>query len=455
MKRSVVALLFAVFALAACGESYNNYYESSEEIPGYITIRDRQFSTELTELSLMRWFLEDDEIGPLKYMVNLTSLNLNHNQIADLSPLAGLTSLTELRLLDNESSDLTPLAGLTNLTNLELSLRYFHDTDLTPLMGLTNLTSFRLSLGGIQTDDISALADLTNLTSLDLWHNQISDLTPLAGLTNLRSLDMSFNQISDISPLSGLINLRALRLASNQISDISVLSALSNLNEISLSGNPIADLTLLDGIPPRVMPPALSAANPHLFADALAGFFVNLTTAPYFSSHMPYSYHAVLVDVDGSGTSGMVASKWFVDERHHSLFIDISPRFAQRLFFIYDDQLHEVDGSWGVTPSGRLVAMNFIGACDILMTEYILLDVAQGRLIGVKSISITELTWGDNYYSTNYHINEFLVSDFESRQPLTHEQFDEMMAEYGLHNTAFNLWELPNNTYKILSMSIE
>jgi len=440
------AMLLSIFiamavVFVACGiESTTTPTPSAPpaelDIPDYITIRGRQFSTELTELNLMRWHLEDYEIKPLKYMINLTSLDLNHNPISDLSPLAGLKNLTELRLLDNASTDLTPLAGLANLTTLELSLKNFHDTDLAPLIGLTGLTSFRLSLGGNQVDDISRLADLTNLTRLDLWHNQISDLTPLAGLTNLKSLDLSFNPVDDITPLVNL----------------------TSLNTLLMHSSPDIDLSLLYNIPPHVLPPEApnAPANPHPFADALASFFVNLTTAGEWG--MPYnSYHAMLVDADGQGTPGVVASRWTFDgDRHYpfafSNFISIHPSFEQRLFFIYDNKLHEVDGQWGVTPSGRLVALSFIGACDILVTEYMLLDVNDGNLVGVKSISITEQTWGDNYYSVNYHINEFLISDFEQRQSLTRAEFDEMMDMYGLYDTSINLWELPDDTYRVLIM---
>ena len=412
------------------------------DIPDYITIQGRQFSTELTELNLMRWFLnDDDDFAPLRYMVNLTSLNLNYTGISDLSPLAGLTNLTELRLIDNTSTDLTPLAGLTNLTRLELSVRNFNDTDLTPLTGLRNLTSFRLALGGVTypIDDISRLADLTTLTRLDMWHNQISDLTPLTGLTKLRSLDLSGN---------------------NPISDLKPLASLTNLNTLYLNYRPGFDLSLLYNIPPRIPSPVApdAPANPHSFADALASFFVNLTTSGYFLGMMPYSYHAVLVDVDGQGTPGVVASRWFFDgDRRYpfafSDFISIAPRFEQKLFFIYDNQLHEVTGrQWGVTPSGRLVALDFIGACDILMTDYILLNVDDGRLVGIKSISITEMTWGDNHYSVNYHINEFLMRDFEQSQSLTHAEFNELMNKHGLYGTSINLWELPDDTYRILEM---
>ena len=255
-------------------------------------------------------------------------------------------------------------------------------------------------------------------------------------MTNLKSLDLSFNPVDDITPLVSLTNLNTLHMH----------------NSLGI------DLSLLYNIPPRVLPPVApnALANPHLFADALASFFVNLTTAGEW--WMPYnSYHAVLVDVDGQGTPGVVASRWtFYGDRHNPLTswgsVSIHPNFAQRLFFIYDNQLHEVDGQWGVTPSGRLVALSFDGACDILMTTYMLLNVNNGRLVGVKSISVTEQTWGDNHYSVNYHINEFLMDDWEQRQRLTREEFDEMMDKYGLRGTNINLWELPDDTYRILVM---
>jgi len=433
------------------------------DIPDYITIQGRQFSTELTYLNLMRWVLEDEDIKPLRYMINLTSLDLNHNPISDFSPIADLTNLTELRILDNTATDLTPLAGLTNLETLELSLRYFYDTDITPLKGLTNLTSFRLSLGGSQVSDVSRLAELTNLTRLDLWHNQIVDLTPLAGLTHLRYLDLSFNEVYDITPLANVTSLRDLALSFNEIYDITPIANLINLNALSLSYQSGMDLSLLYDIPMHVSPPVAPSVsdNPHPFANSLADFFVNLTTAAaeerFFG--MPYSYHAVLVDVDGQGTMGVVASRWaFEGDRNYpfafSNVISIHPSFSQRLFFIYDGDLYEVGGQqWGVTPSGRLVAVMRDGACDIAVTEYMLLSVSSGSLIGVKAVSIWDQTWGDNHYAVNYHINEFLWRDREQDQSLAYDEFNEIMNRYGLYGTTTNLWELSDDTYRILEMS--
>jgi len=408
------------------------------DIPDYITIWGTQFSTELTALSLMRWDLRDYDITPLRYMINLTSLDLNHTAVSDLSPIAGLINLTELRLLDNTITDLTPLAGLTNLTALQISLRDFDNTDITPLKNLTGLTYFHLSLGGNMTEDISRLAYLPNLTRLDLWHNQISDISPLEGLTNLTHLDLAGGD--------------------NPVSDISPLANLTKLNTFSIRYRPGVDMALLYNIPPRVAPPVADTApgNPHPFAQALTGFFTNLTTpGEWWMQHN--SYHAVLVDVDGQGTPGVVASRWAFDgDRNHpfsfSNFIHIHPSFSQKLIFVYDGQLHEVYGHWGVTPAGRVVALAFDGACDIAMTTYTLLDITDGHVVGTKALIVWDMSWGDNYYSVNYHVNEHLVEDFNHRQSLTRAEFEELMDMYGLHGTSVHLWELPNDTYNILSM---
>ncbi|MEG3864114.1 leucine-rich repeat domain-containing protein, partial [Microcoleus sp. herbarium12] len=131
-----------------------------------------------------------------KVLLNLTELNLEYNQIIDISPLSALTNLTKLCLLSNQITDITGLLGLTNLTEL------------------------------------------------DLDNNQITDITPLSGLTNLTDLDLQYNQITDITPLSGLTNLTWLRLEDNQITDITGLLALTNLTWLHLKDNPITDLNL-------------------------------------------------------------------------------------------------------------------------------------------------------------------------------------------------------------------
>lgn len=244
---------------------------TTDSIPAYITIRDQQFSTALTSLELTRWDLTNEEIQPLRYMVNLTELIIANSpmyarymSLTDISPLAGLTNLVTLHLHGNQINDITPLAGLTNLRGLNLmgnditgiaplanltnltwlSIGFNPIVDISPIAGLTNINDLCLSFTGVS--DISILANFTNLTDLGLDGNQVSDLTPLAGLTNLRYLYLYGNQISDLTPLAGLTNLVDINLGENYISDITPLSGLPSTAIIFLDWNPITDWSPLE-----------------------------------------------------------------------------------------------------------------------------------------------------------------------------------------------------------------
>jgi hypothetical protein len=60
----------------------------------YITIKNQQYSTSLTELSLANMELTNTDIAPLSKMTNLTNLSLWGNKnISDVSVLSNLTNL--------------------------------------------------------------------------------------------------------------------------------------------------------------------------------------------------------------------------------------------------------------------------------------------------------------------------------------------------------------------------
>jgi len=292
-------------------------------------------------------------------------------------------------------------------------------------------------------EDIIPLKYMTNLTTLDLVNNQITDLSPLTNLTNLR---LNFNQITDISPLAGL----------------------TNLYHIMLDNNPFTDWSPLDNLFLPVASPTVTLIpdNPHLFADVLSNFFVNLVTPPNLHRGRPTSYHAVLVDING--TPGMLASKWTSDNVNYSHWFpnEIGPIFVQRLFYIYDNQLHEISDYnwWAVTQTGQLVRLS--GVDNIL--GYILLSVIDGYLVGTKSISSISYQgmWGylsgdenrEDEYFVNHHNNilPWFGEDWRDyNQPITIEEYNEMKSKYGLHDLITNLWDIPDETLTILSMSVE
>ncbi|MEG4082849.1 leucine-rich repeat domain-containing protein [Microcoleus sp. POL10_C6] len=208
----------------------------------YDYYKTEEILSNLTDLNLENNQISD--LTPLQSLTNLTDLNLENNQILDLTPLQSLTNLTDLNLSHNQISDLRLLQSLTNLKRLSLENNPI--SDLTPLQSLTNLTY--LNLSHYQISDLRLLQSLTILTNLNLFHNQISDLTPLKSLTILTNLNLSHNQISDLRPLKSLTYLTHLNLENNQISDLRPLKILTNLTHLNLENNQISDLTPLQSL---------------------------------------------------------------------------------------------------------------------------------------------------------------------------------------------------------------
>ena len=173
----------------------------------------------------------------LENAINLEKLDLNENEISDLSPIAKLNKLTKLSLIRNRISDLHPLSELTNLEYLDLYANKIED--ISPLAKLTNLKHLDLHNNNDQTGDpvhptisggikdISVVRNLTKLEMLSLGSNNISDITPIKNLSNIKDLVLGGNHISDYSGLEQYI---ADRVAKQQEGEGSISFAGQRIN---------------------------------------------------------------------------------------------------------------------------------------------------------------------------------------------------------------------------------
>ena len=199
----------------------------------------------ITSLHLSEQAITSLKTGDFDGLTALTSLDLNRNQISDISVLEDLKTLTTLDLYGNNISDISSLKHLTNLQHLYLS--HNEISDLSALEDLTTLQVLRLNIN--QISNITPLAGLTDLITLEVFHNKISNISPVVNLTNLTRLYLSYNQISDISPVSGLQNLTQLYIAHNPpLSDISVFASFTKLERITLHNCNISDISPLQNL---------------------------------------------------------------------------------------------------------------------------------------------------------------------------------------------------------------
>ena len=203
-------------------------------------------------------------------LINLTSLNLNRNSIADISPLEANTGLSSGDEVDVRGNPLDRASIETHIPALQgrgvtvefdniiaepvnipdPNLRAKIEETLGKMSGalittadmakLTELTAQNANIS-----DLTGLETATELTELDIRGNNLSNISPLAGLTNLRQLWLQDNALTDISPVADLTNLRELVLQGNAITNISPLSGLTNLTGLWLAYNTIADISPL------------------------------------------------------------------------------------------------------------------------------------------------------------------------------------------------------------------
>jgi Leucine-rich repeat (LRR) protein len=227
MKRRVNVLIaigvLLLSVLVGCSETYSNNEERLDD-PALAKndIEQGDLIPSLTSSEQDKSSIVSITIKGTEYSTNLKSLDLEHMQLTgtDIEPLAYMTDLTWLNLENNQISDISALTKLTKLSYLSLS--------------------------GNQISDISALEGLTELWFLNLSRNQISDVSALAGKMKLCELWLDYNQISDVSALVGLKKLSSLYLRYNQIVDVNVIEHMAYVYSLNLEGNPFIGHVILN-----------------------------------------------------------------------------------------------------------------------------------------------------------------------------------------------------------------
>nr|WP_243436148.1 PKD domain-containing protein [Acanthopleuribacter pedis] len=183
----------------------------------------------------------------------LESLDVNHNQLADLPDLAGLTALRTLRVGGNQLSHIADLANLVQLTYLDLSANQFATLPELPRAG----TLVTLNVQGNQLTELPELTGLERLTSVNAAENQLAILPDLALLTGLTTLDVHDNQLSAVPDFSGFANLRTLNFSGNLLGldDCPAIAAARGVVQNNMTVNPLKDGSDLDcpNTAPRIL----------------------------------------------------------------------------------------------------------------------------------------------------------------------------------------------------------
>lgn len=219
--------------------------------------------------------LRIESLEGLQHAKNLTSLNLNYNNITDLTPLAGLTKLQELEVASNKLHSIEPLGALTELTRLDVS-----QNKLSNLKGMEKMAKLeRLDAQDNRISDISALPPgAEELRQLNLANNRLSDLSPLASELWLRELYLENNHITSLKGIDKLRGIEKLKIQNNYIEDPSALASWGSRDHVIsmyVSKNAFTDWSVLENAKNKIRDwPAqgeeASAVNPVSLEEAKA-----------------------------------------------------------------------------------------------------------------------------------------------------------------------------------------
>ncbi|MBD8020617.1 hypothetical protein [Brevibacterium gallinarum] len=121
-------------------------------------------------------------LEPLRKLNKLSFLNIEFQQVKDLSPLlSSKDTMTTIYASSVPLQSFEPVAQMPNLQRLWASgpAGTSEALDLTPIDGLQNLDQLFLNNRALTADDIAKLTDLPKLSYLRLYDNHISDITPI------------------------------------------------------------------------------------------------------------------------------------------------------------------------------------------------------------------------------------------------------------------------------------
>ncbi len=134
----------------------------------------------------------------LNQLSNLQSLRITNLDDRGLTVVSSLHQLSKL-VIFNSVTDLTPLLELTNLTSLDIN-----HNDIQSLDGIDQFSRLTyLCLGSENDLDLSLLTRMENLQILDIFSQPISDYSPILQIPHLTQLYCSEEQKATLEQLPG------------------------------------------------------------------------------------------------------------------------------------------------------------------------------------------------------------------------------------------------------------
>lgn len=213
----------------------------------------------LTTLSLRANPITYDNLQPIASLEKLLHLNLDKLNLVDLSQVFPLIyDYEKITILDINENQISDLSLISNFKQLQ----YFQAAN----NGISQLDPFfqapekleRLYLANNAIKDLSPLSTIPNLKVLYLNNNRITDVDGLSNAKALEKLSLDNNYITNPFPLTTLKELTLLRLNNNRLNSLDGLENFPKLEQLWVNGNFInnvqafIDETTFGGLPKSI-----------------------------------------------------------------------------------------------------------------------------------------------------------------------------------------------------------
>ena len=200
-------------------------------------IPDDNFEAYLETNGMGNGIANDDYVSTAN-IENVTTLNINNQNIADLTGIEDFVSLTHLEVANNQLTSID-VSHNTALTYLYISGNNLGNIDVSALSSLQYLIAYNAGLNNIDVSNNTNLRFLdvqlnSAISSLDVSHNlQLQYL--YAGNDALTSIDVTQN-----------LQLKHLNLKNNQIASL-VLDSNNHLERLDVTNNNLTELSVKNG----------------------------------------------------------------------------------------------------------------------------------------------------------------------------------------------------------------
>ncbi len=259
------------------------------DIRSTINSYDLAFVISYNNLQILRASgLGIQDINALYGKMNLEVLDLQDNQIFDISPLMQMTQLKELYLSNNQSPDpFMPAIDLFQINNL-----------LSQNLQLTHLGVAGVNINRLSDLNVFNLPMVDQLVYLDVSNSGMTDLSQADLLRGLKTFIASSNAIVDANILSMSGSLKYIDLSNNQLQYAVTLAFLPELARLDLTGNlnmQCADLDYMESVMPAGV--LIRPASCVLFTVPEISPVTVLVAPPYYTTTL-IELHASSFDAE-------------------------------------------------------------------------------------------------------------------------------------------------------------